>query len=384
MRRIPVAGLLVGIASAMTVAGLGVASATTSDVTLTVDGSTSSLHVTGRTVADVLASRGVTVDSQDYLTPAPTTPVKDGTQIEVSHARTLTATIDGQKKTIVTTANTLSSALASIGVNPAAAELSVPAQSQISANDQVTVQTQKLVALRAGGVTAYFMTTAATVGDVLTARGITVGAEDRLTPAADTAVTDNLSITYQHVTTVQETVTADVPFLTVSKSTPSLGKGETKIVTPGVVGQASQVFNVVLVDGVEESRTMVSETIIVPPVDQVQQIGLGSSLGASTPEAAAAQAIAQQMLADQGLGDDEFECLVSLWNHESHWNVHSQNTSSGAYGIPQALPGSKMASAGADWQDNPTTQITWGLGYIEKRYGSPCGAWSHFQSVGWY
>ena len=384
MRRITVAGLLVGIISAMTLAGLGVASSATSDVTLTVDGSTTSLHVTGSTVADVLASRGVTVNTQDYLTPDLSTPIKDGTQIEVSHARTLTATIDGQKTTIVTTANTLSSALAAIGVNPSSAELSVPAQSQIAANDQVTVQTQKMVALRAGGVTAYFLTTAATVGDLLTTRGITVGADDRLTPAADTAVTDDLAVTLQRVTTVQETVEADIPFLTVSKSTASLGKGETKIVTPGVNGTASQVFNVVMVDGVEESRTMVSETTLVAPIDQVQQIGLGSSLGANTPEAAAAQAIAQQMLADKGLGDDQFECLVSLWNRESHWNIYSQNTSSGAYGIPQALPGSKMASAGDDWQTNPTTQITWGLGYIEKRYGDPCGAWSHFQSNGWY
>jgi len=384
MRRISVAGLLVGVTSALTLAGLGVASATTADVTLTVDGATTALHASGATVADVLSSRGVTVGGRDYVIPSLDTPIKDGTQIEVSHARTLTATIDGQKKTIVTTANTLSSALAAIGVNPSAAELSLPAQSQITSHDEVTVQTQKMVSLRAGGVTAYFLTTASTVGDLLTARGIAVADADRLTPAADTPVTDGLAITFQKVVTIQETVTADIPFLTVSKNTPSLSKGETKVVTPGVNGTASQVWSVVTVDGAEESRTMVSQTTVTAPIDQVQQIGLGSSLGASTPEAAAAQAIAQQMLTDKGQGDDQFECLVSLWNHESHWNVASQNTSSGAYGIPQALPGSKMASAGDDWQSNPATQIAWGLGYIEKRYGTPCGAWAHFQSNGWY
>jgi len=384
MRKVSVTGLLLGVASAMTLAGLGVASAATTDVTLTVDGTTTTLHATGHTVADVLAARGVTVDAQDYLTPALDTPIKDGSQIEVSHARTLTATIDGQTKTIVTTANTLSNALAAIGVNPAAAELSAPAQSEISANDTVTVQTQKMVSLRAGGVTAYFMTTAATVADVLAARNLTVGDADRLTPTPDTPVTDGLAITLQRVVTTQETVTADIPFKTVSQATPSLGKGDTKIVTAGVNGQASQVFSVVTVDGVEESRTLLSQTTITAPVDQVQQVGLGSYLGATTPDAAAAQAIAQQMLADQGMGDDQFQCLVSLWNHESHWNVLDENTHSGAYGIPQALPGSKMASAGADWQTNPATQITWGLGYIQKRYGDPCGAWSHFQSNGWY
>ncbi len=76
--------------------------------------------------------------------------------------------------------------------------------------------------------------------------------------------------------------------------------------------------------------------------------------------------------------------LVSLWNVESGWNVTASNPSSGAYGIPQALPGSKMASAGADWQTNGATQIRWGLGYIKSVYGSPCAAWGHEQADGWY
>ena len=80
----------------------------------------------------------------------------------------------------------------------------------------------------------------------------------------------------------------------------------------------------------------------------------------------------------------EFDCLVALWNKESGWNVYAHNASSGAYGIPQSLPGSKMASAGSDWATNPRTQITWGLGYIEARYGTPCGAWATSQRIGWY
>lgn len=99
---------------------------------------------------------------------------------------------------------------------------------------------------------------------------------------------------------------------------------------------------------------------------------------------ASAQGIARSMMASSyGWGDDQFACLVSLWNRESGWRVNAAN-SSGAYGIPQALPGSKMASAGADWQTNPATQIAWGLGYISGRYGTPCGAWGHSQSSGWY
>jgi len=108
----------------------------------------------------------------------------------------------------------------------------------------------------------------------------------------------------------------------------------------------------------------------------------GSRPGApSNPSAA--QAIARDMLLARGWGDDQFGCLVELWNHESGWNVYASNPS-GAYGIPQALPGSKMATAGADWQSNPATQISWGLGYISGRYGTPCGAWDSFNSQGWY
>jgi hypothetical protein len=97
-----------------------------------------------------------------------------------------------------------------------------------------------------------------------------------------------------------------------------------------------------------------------------------------------AQAIARGMLGGYGWGDDQFGCLVSLWDRESGWNSQAYNESSGAFGIPQALPGSKMATAGADWQTNAATQIAWGLGYIANRYGTPCGAWGHSESYGWY
>ncbi|TYL45782.1 lytic transglycosylase domain-containing protein [Nocardioides sp. BGMRC 2183] len=94
--------------------------------------------------------------------------------------------------------------------------------------------------------------------------------------------------------------------------------------------------------------------------------------------------IARALMADFGFSVSEFSCLDSLWTRESNWSVTADNPSSSAYGIPQALPGSKMSSAGADWATNPVTQITWGLGYIQDRYGSPCGAWGHSESHGWY
>lgn len=103
-----------------------------------------------------------------------------------------------------------------------------------------------------------------------------------------------------------------------------------------------------------------------------------------TPNPGSAQAIAYDMVLARGWDDEQFSCLVALWKKESGWRVNAYNKSSGAYGIPQALPGRKMASAGSDWETNPATQIAWGLGYIKGRYSSPCGAWDHSQRKGWY
>jgi hypothetical protein len=117
---------------------------------------------------------------------------------------------------------------------------------------------------------------------------------------------------------------------------------------------------------------------------QQQQRPAGNSASAPATPSGSPQQIAAAMLGSFGWSSGEFGCLQSLWNAESGWNPSASNPISGAYGIPQALPGSKMASAGADWQTNPATQIKWGLGYIKQVYGSPCAAWSHEQSTGWY
>ncbi|MGD0558123.1 MAG: lytic transglycosylase domain-containing protein [Streptosporangiaceae bacterium] len=95
------------------------------------------------------------------------------------------------------------------------------------------------------------------------------------------------------------------------------------------------------------------------------------------------QEIAQEMLSSYGWSS-QWSCLDDLWEQESNWSVTAENASSGAYGIAQALPGSKMASAGSDWETSAATQITWGLEYIQSTYGSPCAAWDHEESDGWY
>jgi hypothetical protein len=102
------------------------------------------------------------------------------------------------------------------------------------------------------------------------------------------------------------------------------------------------------------------------------------------PDPNTAQSIAYNMMSSFGFNQSTyFGCLVDIWNRESGWSYDAENPS-GAYGIPQALPGSKMASAGSDWETNPATQIRWGLGYIKAIYGNPCSAWAFEEANGYY
>lgn len=104
---------------------------------------------------------------------------------------------------------------------------------------------------------------------------------------------------------------------------------------------------------------------------------------ANTPEGAK-QSAREIMASQYGWGADQFQCLDSLWNKESGWNYQAVNPSSGAYGIVQAWPADKLATAGADWRTNAATQIKWGLQYISASYGTPCAAWGHSQAMNWY
>jgi hypothetical protein len=145
---------------------------------------------------------------------------------------------------------------------------------------------------------------------------------------------------------------------------------------------------VILQTAATEAFSVTSQPKISSPSSSISSSGSGSSGGspvvsAPAPNPGTAQSIAYGLLSSYGFSTSQWGCLDNLWNAESGWRYNAENAS-GAYGIPQALPGSKMATAGADWQTNPTTQIKWGLTYIKDTYGTPCGAWGHEQADGWY
>jgi hypothetical protein len=131
-----------------------------------------------------------------------------------------------------------------------------------------------------------------------------------------------------------------------------------------------------------DRRTAVDRTkarLLAQETESGGQVTRTEDLGSQDPKL-----VAQALLPEFGFSADQFSCLDALWTKESGWNAAADNPTSSAYGIPQALPGSKMASAGPDWATNPATQVRWGLGYIADAYGTPCSAWSHSQANNWY
>ena len=143
----------------------------------------------------------------------------------------------------------------------------------------------------------------------------------------------------------------------------------------------------ILMDTASHTMRMVGAPKLASRVSATSQSSTGSggtTVNIPPPNPGTAQRIAYNMMPSFGFDpSSQFSCLDNIWTRESGWNYQAENAS-GAFGIPQALPGSKMASAGADWQTNPATQIKWGLGYIKSIYGTPCNAWAFWQGHSYY
>lgn len=220
--------------------------------------------------------------------------------------------------------------------------------------------------------------------DALGSGGVNgVAAEPDQTPVASPPV--GISATVE--TTVIEVV-VDEPLASgaVEQGDSSLAEGLTRVVTAGQPGMARVTYQVLFVRGVQVGRTVSQMVVLTPAIDGVVAVGTLDVPDRDAIEPGSNREIGQTMAADAGFVGVEWSCLDNLWARESNWRHLAENSSSGAYGIPQALPGSKMAAFGDDWETNPATQIAWGLSYITGRYGTPCGAWTSFslRSPHWY
>lgn len=246
------------------------------------------------------------------------------------------------------------------------------------------------------GETADHIVPALSLAEALAEASVVVGPFDTVSEPLSATATDGMHVTIERGTsgTLNDETTTEPE--TVKKEDPSLPRGQERVESEGKAGITRTTYRVSTLAGEEVGRVALATVVVQEAEDRVIVVGTGSpsarpaqaAPGSSGPVGPIAtgsnQDIARSMLSSYGWGDDQFQCLNSLWQRESGWNHLAKNPSSGAYGIPQALPGSKMASAGADWQTNPATQIRWGLGYIKGRYGSPCGALNHSHARGWY
>lgn len=382
---------MVAVASlgVLTTAGSAVATGMHT-VTLNVDGVTQQVSGWSSTVNDVLSIADVETSIHDVVIPAPTSYVSSGQTITVQHAHEVSIVdAKGRQGQEWAVGQTIHDMANNVAAKKAGSQLIVrrggPEEFPLTDSDRTVIvkrgDTVKDVPVDAGQ----------SVNRALDDADMSAGPLDQVT--ATPGKEGKLQLTVERVERedVTQTVTIERPVKEVED--PSLYKGQEEVKVPGADGTKVVRYAVEKRDGKEVRRVMISEKVVAEPKEETKHVGTKAlpaglspqdMVAGAPPNPSAAQAVARTMLADFGFDDSEFGCLVNLWSRESGWRYNAGNPSSGAYGIPQALPASKMASAGSDYRTNPATQIKWGLGYIKNRYGTPCSAWGHSRSHNWY
>jgi len=300
-------------------------------VTLSVDGKTSSVHVFGGTVADVLAKHDIKIGSHDVVAPAPTAGISDGQKIVVRYGRLLTVTVDGQTKQYWTTATTVNAALAELGIRADSAKLSVSRSQTLGRSGlSLSMTTPKPVTVHVDGRTINTQSVGLTVGDVLAGLHIAVDRDDRVTPAVGTRIVSGAKIAVARVASKLVFATEAVGYGTTTRRDASMYSGTRKTLSAGHAGAKRVTYRATWVDGKLFSRRAASAVIIRQPVAAVVAIGAkarpSSSSGASAPAVAA------------GMWDRIAQC-------ESGGNWHI-NTGNGYYGGLQFLTSTWLANGG--------------------------------------
>ncbi len=270
------------LSAALAAGGATTASALYKDVELVIDGQVQEADAFALTVADVLAARGVTLTEGDEVVPAPNTTVTNGTTVTVRYRKRVTLEVDGTRHTFLTTAATLSEALArptQLAANSDSAELGdarfATSLSSPLPRSGVTVEvtTPKQVTLSVGGKKKALTTTAPTVSDLLSEQGLVASSTDRLSHDADTTIVEGQKIILDRVVLKTRTRTERVGFKVVRKNNAGLWKGESRVVTAGKAGKARRTYRITVLNGEVDKRVVVAETILTKPTAQVLEVG---------------------------------------------------------------------------------------------------------------
>ena len=299
-------------------------------ITLNVDGKVSSVQTFGGTVGQVVKSANLELNPADRVSPSVDASVQDGTVINVNKAKEVKVSLDGSEKTVNTTAQDVAGLVTELGV-ASASSVSVPKDAQLSiAGSYVSISTPKTVSLVADGKVDTATTTAATVGKVLEDAGLVLGANDRSSQPVNAHVVNNMVIKVSRVDTGQTTVTTeDVPFDTVTSESSELLKGEKEVTQKGAPGKLEKTFKLVLVDGREASRTLVSETVTVQPVAEKVTVGtkpkpVAQAAPAASPSAGTNTGAAAPAMMNEAMWDKIAQCEST-----GNWSINSGN---GYYG----------------------------------------------------
>jgi uncharacterized protein YabE (DUF348 family) len=352
-------------------------------VDLRIDGQDRTVHTSASDVQGVLAAAHVSVGEHDLVAPDLQSSVRDGGRIMINRGHLLRLNVNGRVREVWVNADSVAEALSQLGYNTRDL-VSVSRSKRLDSGvTSLAISSPKRLTFLRSGKKLAVISAGPTVNQAVSDGGIVLAPDDQLSVPGTSAITDNEVIRIQRVSYRTSVVQVDVPFASVRRNDPNSYVGTDSVITAGQNGVSRITYQLVYLDGKLAGRVPVWTTIVNPAVNQQTRVGTKNPPAGSTVPAGAAQQIAARMVAARGWGGDQFSCLVSLWSKESGWRTDAAN-SSGAYGIPQALPGSKMASAGADWQTSAATQISWGLGYIAGVYGTPCAAWAHSQEYNWY
>jgi uncharacterized protein YabE (DUF348 family) len=371
------AGLLGGTASWATDTG--------KTVNLRIDGQDHHVHTSAADVRGVLAAEHIAVGEHDIVAPDLASKVSDGADIVIRRGHLLHLVVNGAARDVWVNAVSVDEALNQLGYGSQHL-VSVSRSKRLDAGAPLSlaVTTPKRVTFLVDRKSVPMTVFGPTLREALAQANLRLGAHDLISPKITTAVADRQVVTIRRVVLKLSVVQQAAPFATVRKNDPTRTVGSSAVVTPGRTGVNRVTYQLRYIDGKLVSKTRYRSTVLRKPVTQVTKVGTKPKPVYSAPvSSGTAQQIAAGMVAARGWDSGQFSCLVSLWNKESGWRTTAANPS-GAYGIPQSLPGSKMASAGADWRTSARTQITWGLGYIASVYGTPCSAWAHSQATNWY
>ena len=307
----------------------------------------------------------------------------DGVAV-MSEARFVTF-YDGSNKLIVRTeAQTVKEALERADIVLNDGDIVDPGlDTEINAdNFYINIHRARPVVIKDGLNEKYLMTASYDAKTIAKEAGMTVYDGDEIAMVPNTEFLEMGTVnTYELTRNGGRTITEEVeiPFAEETVKDTGLDEGKTEVRQLGEVGMKRIYYNVQYVDNVEVSREVVSEEVVREPVTRITAVGAKHSV----PAVAVTGDCADWARA-AGVSEADLPIALDLINHESGCRVNARNASSGAYGIPQALPGSKMAAFGADWETNPITQIKWMISYVNGRYGGWSQASNWWYSHGWY